>query len=136
MRLSRVTTVTELKDCDIFLAQHGPLGGKSASAADAAWVLRCRGRIVGVACSTWRKWRYYYLSTAAIHPEFRGKRLQCRLIQVRLNHARKLSREARTYTHEGNKGSMINLIRCGMHPTLRQDQWVHFSSAQGDPEAG
>lgn len=89
--------------------------------------------MVGVACSSWTKYRNYHLSNAAVHKDWRGKGFQLLLIQARLRHARILGREARTYTHESNRASMINLIKAGMHPISAWDQWVQFSTKSGEP---
>jgi GNAT superfamily N-acetyltransferase len=66
-----------------------------------------------------------YLSRAGVLPRFRGRGLQRRLIDQRVEWARRRgASRCVTYTHPENIQSVNNLIACGFRLYLPDDRWV------------
>jgi GNAT superfamily N-acetyltransferase len=70
-----------------------------------------------------------YLALSGVHPAHRGHGLQKRLIQKRVEHARRLGWPTLiTETIHDNAASMRSLISCGFKPYLPRKPWGHSTA--------
>lgn len=64
------------------------------------------------------------LSSAVVHPDYRGRGLQAKLIRVRLRYARRAGKNfVITDTANFNPASARNLIACGFRPYWPEVRW-------------
>lgn len=89
------------------------------------WIMRHQNMPVGF-CGMRASFQWAetgYLSRAGIIPEYRGKRLQRKLIQVRIRHARKVGWKYLITDTRQNPPSANSLIRCGFKTYLPIYPW-------------
>ena len=86
------------------------------------WLAYCNGYLAGFCIATKISPSIVFLSRAGVLPEYRGKGIQKRMIQVRLWWARKIgAKHAVTYTSYDNLPSSNNLIKTGF--VLFNPEW-------------